>query len=645
VLLAISTPLLAANFVTDDYPASSGVRYDAPGGPEVILGNDQQVESGNPFLDDRTVRLQNVTIWSNGSTTVQVDQFEGEWTNVSQMDVTQAGLSIDPDDKQQVSVGGDADTLRFRDVSTADADDGRTDLIYGGASGSTDLTVRNVAADAKIAAVDLDTGEQLAVAQSDGNGTVTLTGLPNSEHRVDLQTKEGGDPVISNASPDGENLVRTANLTVDINDSDFPDDTVTVEFYGDGEHLNTQNVTANGTVSYEWTNVSGGQHTWHVEATDDYGGTEVSDDYTFGAAISLYIHNGSNVSQLVDNETVEIEMFSTSGDYRDTRTTSDGTIVFSDVPDEQIMIKLNASNFSNREMIINSPYARPSRHTILYESNDSATFEQCFSLDNRGAGFSPDQTWLIMQAYIDGQWRDTGGGYFGAANVRCLSMQDGSEYRLVVEDDSNRRSLGGYTGDRSFEDQVIALTVEGVSLTLDRGGTYRWEVDSENNDDGTGSIVFNWVSQEATVEDLSVVVYEQGNRSNELDNVDVVGDVGSYSVSFEVPENQTNVTWVVEWQATVDGEEESGSDVVSIDQSGTVLMDLPDEFRKVVVGGFLILVGGIFGFVHAPFGAFIVASTSGILSILGLLDIPEMALFTAMGIGAAALVAAKAGRV
>ncbi|QIB75717.1 Ig-like domain repeat protein [Halogeometricum borinquense] len=96
------------------------------------------------------------------------------------------------------------------------------------------------------------------------------------------------DPVIdsSSASPQGGEETNNENveLSVPISDAEFgtaQGEEVTVDFYVDGNLIDTQTITSNQTVSTVAQDLADGNHTWHVETSDSHGGSAVSDTWNF----------------------------------------------------------------------------------------------------------------------------------------------------------------------------------------------------------------------------------------------------------------------------------------------------------------------------------------------------------------------------
>jgi len=361
----------------------------------------------------------------------------------------------------------------------------------------------------------------------------------------------------------------------------------------------------------------------------------------------LYVHDGAAENHTLMSQDVEAELISTEDDsnYVETRTISNGAIRLGGVPDEQLLVRLNSSGYKSRELIITEPYGMQTRRTLLHDSANDQAFSQCFSLDSRASGFAPENTWLIAQMYLEGEWRDAAGGYFGTANQRCLGLEDNEQYRLVVEQTDDRRSLGGYTADIGLSDQITPLVVEGVELSLERGSTYQWEVQAKANRTDSdelegGDIVFKFDSGDRDVKNLEITITNQSDPSHQIQYDILDGEVGTYVASYPVPEEHLNTTWVVEWSATIDGQQQTGSESVSL-AYGNGSLGLGEMWTKIAVAGLLVLMAGIFGMVHAPAGAVVVAATAAIFNVMSLIDLPTLLVSTTLAIAILGFVAAK----
>lgn len=178
-----------ANYLSTGTNFDGDVHVRAVNGPDVDSLGAKTVDDESLFPDNNTVRLitdkGNITLSSSSRTHVTIPSggISGTWTNTTNLNVTQADLTIDPDDKQKVAVGGQADSFKFRDMAL---DDGAVDFTYAGASGTTNVTVYGFDSGNKIDAVDADTGNVLDTSRTDANGVLTLE-MANSEHDVKLK--------------------------------------------------------------------------------------------------------------------------------------------------------------------------------------------------------------------------------------------------------------------------------------------------------------------------------------------------------------------------------------------------------------------------------------------------------------------------
>ncbi|WP_363464078.1 Ig-like domain-containing protein [Halogeometricum borinquense] len=91
---------------------------------------------------------------------------------------------------------------------------------------------------------------------------------------------------VSNPDPVNGSEMNAENVTlsVDISDPEFSTaqrDSVTVDLILDESVAGTETVTSNGSVAFDVGPLSDGNHTWHVETTDEYGPTSESDSFTW----------------------------------------------------------------------------------------------------------------------------------------------------------------------------------------------------------------------------------------------------------------------------------------------------------------------------------------------------------------------------
>lgn len=451
-----------------------------------------------------------------------------------------------------------------------------------------------------------------------------------------LATNHAPEINTSSLSPaDGASLnSRSVTLEGEVRDANFADgESVEVNFTVNGSVVDTQTIGSNQTVSTT-VSVSGGEHTWSLAAEDTSHTTDTT-TRTFSTPGIIRVYDGDVPTDLLDHQTIDAEFIGTSdtSNFQETRSTTNGTFPLGGLPDEELRVRLNATDYGERVLILASP--SETRETIMYNLTNSATFEQCFTLDSRGAGFAPDETKLVIQAYINGQWQDATGKYFGAANLACAYLEDGENYRLKVTDGENTRNLGGYEADQSFANDVITLVVEGVTFGLDRGEDYRWQAEL-TNESGSPEIQFKLDSRDQALEDLEITIWERGNPPNVLTTVQESGPVGVYSANFPLTNDQATKEWVVNWTAEYpDGTIATGQTIVSLATAQSTLVPAgapPDVILGLVIGLVILLAMVFGGELTAPVGMVITVGFAGLLSLLGVLDIPEDVLMLAIGL-------------
>jgi hypothetical protein len=217
-------------------------------------------------------------------------------------------------------------------------------------------------------------------------------------------------------------------------------------------------------------------------------------------------------------------------------------------------------------------------------------------------------------------------------------LEEGT-YQLEVEnvETGDVRSAGDYTVTRP---DTSTITIGNLDISIPDQDTYQWSVEASELDvNNAGNIIFRFVEPAAEVreeevfnettnttenitvvdsptENLSVEIYEHGNRSNVLyqDEKYRVGE--QYKLERLVTEGAYNRTWVVQWEATRYGKSIGGSRIVSFGGYDLVPGFLAG-FSELVASLFLLVMAGIFGGRNSTVGAFIVSSFGGIFFLMG----------------------------
>jgi len=119
------------------------------------------------------------------------------------------------------------------------------------------------------------------------------------------------EPLIedSKSTPTGRLNSKTQQLEISLKDADFPEDTVRINWIVDGQQVDQSAAAANKTYTTQADFVTGGQHSWLVQAVDGYEQTIISDTQIVEVPSNLTIRNESNPDEIINNTDVEVTFF------------------------------------------------------------------------------------------------------------------------------------------------------------------------------------------------------------------------------------------------------------------------------------------------------------------------------------------------
>lgn len=595
----------AVSFLTNPAAVTSGATFAADSGMNVTLNENADVDT-SLFPDSNTVEIVssegNITVSASGPANASIDNINGTWTNVSAIDATTNDVTLDPDDKQSITVGAQIDSIDFRDVK---ADDGTVDFVYAGTSGDSTVTITGLAANTDFIAVDADTGENLGGATSDSNGDASFT-LPNSEHDVLLKSSDGG-PGLSDPQPEGEQSTFPSKLSVEVSDPDFDDgENVTVEFYLDGSKVGENSTTSAGRVSVSIGSLARGAHDAKAVATDSNGNTKTL-TWTFSVPNELEIREVTDPQNLINDRQVNLTFF--VGDDIITRNVSDGNVSLEGLPtDEDIVVQAEAENYTTAEFIIEDITKQDSLY-LLHTSEPSYTIR--FTLKDRTGDFEGNGAQLLIQKPIDigngEEWQTMYGDYFGSTGVTADLEQD-QTYRLIVKnEDNDMRVLGRYTAEQS---EVVELTVGSVTSVSDGDDqAYRQNATYDNTTSGN-YVKYEYNDTEDLTSSVTVTIFERGNESNVLfPKQTFSGPLGTISISEPVPSDQTDLSWTVDVTIQRNGESFDARFIVGPQRP--VLQEIPGWLKALISIGSLWIVAGLFSQINGDVGAVATAGLGG----------------------------------
>jgi len=564
----VGVAVAATQFV----PTSGSISLESNDGTTIRVQNADGIDFNSAFVDDQTINASTenngqATFSSSGNVTAEVaaSDIEGQWTVLTNMNVSNANLTVNPGDKPSFTVGGGATKIEMRD--TIAVDDGKTDFKYSGNQGSpTIVIVDGLPANTPIIAYDANADDGLGTATTDGSGELAIS-LENSAHSVQLRTSNG-DPTLANPRPQGDQNSTVDELAVDVDDADFAQGAnVTVTFKNEtGVVVGTDTLSSPGTAKTTISEVSeGGQHNWTAEAQDFAGTT--TETYNYKIPDELRIFEETNPSQLIDNATVEVRFFSESDKIFE-RTTSNGTIKLTDLPvDDRMEVTAQADGYVNRKIVINSIF----QQSELYLLNESATTDEVlWQLDDLTGNFPAADTQLSIQRPItkdfngDGdnstRFRTVEGGEFDASGDFPSTLETGQRYRIVVQnDDGDRRVLGNYD---AAGDATEVLEIGQLEFGGDVESNATMDARLFEDDQGNRKIRIKYRDSEELTSQLEINVTNTDNGSS-IHSTTVNGEFGEYQETISVPQGAPDdVSYQVKVISTRDGSTQTQTEFV-----------------------------------------------------------------------------------
>jgi len=617
------------------FTASSGVSYETPSGLTVNTTTDHHLGASNPFIDNETVDLNNVTFSAPGAASITADQFLGTTTTVSSIDASSNDITINPGDKSSVTVSGGVTSLSFEDVSLD-----RTDQLTYSASSSGSITVRGLSSNTTYAAATAG-GTLLSSGTTTSNGEATIS--VEAATNQDVVLYEPTSPEIDNlnAEPeDGADLSqRDINLSVPVSDTDFGNfDELNVTFYIDGEVVHSENITSNGTVSTTETVSTGGQHTWHVEVTDTYGLTTESDSdtstsdsepFTFSNTATLKIYNESSTTELVNQTSIEVTFF---GDSQTTvtRSADDGVIDFSGLPlNETFIVDIEADGYESRTILIPS-LLKQERAYLLPTSADSVQVR--FRLDDATGTFTT-RSFVYVEKPItvnnETQYQILTSDRFGA-NGFTTTLEKDVRYELRIKNEQGTvAQLSTY---RPTVSETVNLQPSAASVTAPENQAVGYEI---NYDKDAETVTVEYVDPADQTEELTVEIVSKDGE-NTLKSAQTYDNPSSLSLS--VPTNGTlNKSYWVNLTGTRSGEDITVTETIGPEKAILTPSVLPGGWQQLLGGMAILLIAGVFSSLNAGVGVLITSLFGGLLWFFGLMSGLASGSAVALSIGVATL--------
>jgi hypothetical protein len=643
--MLLATALGGAVAQTGLVSYGAGTHLQTDSGLAVELAQDRELESGNPFEDSETLQLPGGTLSASGSADVTVPKaLDQPFTNVTNLDVAGTTVTVNPTDKQAVSVEGDARYVAFRQIDPTPQGDGQTDIKWAGSSGTTNVTITGLSPNTNYIVVE--NGNELDGARTDGGGTVTFT-LPNSQHTGDVQVV-GDPPYVQTASPRSGDFKQSRSVTLSarVVDPDGSDVQATI-FFKRGGSVNqvAQSTVSSGSTVSASVSAEPGRNEWYVnlESQGD-GETAQSSTFVFRTPGFVSIYDGAVTPGTTNlnliNQQVNVTIQSIDSDYRRETTVSAGQrLDLEGAPDERLFFQYNTTDYAVRRSTYDE--IGKNRSTVMApapqsgQTGDNRTYVQRFRLRDQTGQFAAAESVITFEQYVNGRWRPVIERSVNSNAVINPVLQDEEKYRVRVRNrQGDVRDLGTFEGDLETAPSILTLTVEDARADFDPViSNLGWSanVTRTSEDPAAIELAIN-TSNDTTINATSVKIYEYNNESNVLYQNDY-GLVNELFVRRQLSDEQNDKRWVVKWNGTVDGERVGQQRVVG----PQVIIDigLSAFWRKTFGTAALVVMAGFFGGKRSQIGAVVLPLVAGMLWFIGWLDpvIGGGAIVLALGVG------------
>jgi hypothetical protein len=637
------------------WEASGGTEFEAVDGPAITLQEDRGIYVADPFPDNETVDLGNVTFTStnlntDGKINANVSGIDDEWIKLTDIQGStdvyltvnrsgQRSFSIRPTALLGNSQSNTAEVVKAKQINLNSTDpefvfgDGTASVILNGLEPNTAYTIEYNDSEKEIR----------------GTGSSTSILFP-AEQNNKATVREATPPQPSNPYP--VNNEQIDDSTVDLQFELIHEDMdagiyngVDIDWKVNGTTIKTTTTNTEGLKSIQTDQFGPGKNTWSAVITDNAGQTATVNG-SFGTPTELEIRSEQNPGSLVTSAaTVNVTFYGDDGST-ETRTTTNGIIDMDGLPlDTPFTVQVEADGYITRQSYVESVIER---ETIYLLEDTTTAVESNFVVDDPTGEFSPQNSRVFVKKPITRNGTTTYqtvvadiAGFSGFSTT----LEQDQRYLLEVKniDTGEVRQVGPYVARVS---ETVRLKIDQLDFEFasdDNSVPYDWSFDVINSTDGAAVDVAFGATER--IDKLDVVVHKRGNESLVVLNRSFRNYNGTINVRRIIPdtvENPEDKAWVVDWSGSVGGDNVGGSELagrdLAISPSG-----MPQDILS-IVGIFLIMiVGGLFSAANLTVGAIVVALVSGALWTVGVIPPGVSGLFIAVALAVGVMFHARRG--
>lgn len=526
---------------------------------------------------------------------------------------TNSGVTVELGDDRDVAASPFADDQTFADgdlrLSGSDASVQAGDAAFGGDP----VTVR-----------DVDVSGELTIERTDLNRSLTVE---SGDANV-LQVRE------INVSDDTGDIAYSSNngLTVTVTGQDAIG--IAAVDTGTGEALATANVGGDGVATFE---LPSGQRNVQFEPTPS----------------ELQVRNEANPSELIDeNVTLRARLF-TSNDTVIQREVTDGTVSLDGVPaDERVIVTVREANadFTYRRILLES-VVQTSEIYLLPTDEPSA--EVRFQLRDDTGRFDGSDTRFFVEKPInrdfngDGsnetRYRTISGDRIGADGEFPTILVDSERYRLRVENDAGeQRVLGSYTVQGARVSTIPIGSVE-FSADVEQGAALQTSLrDAPESASHEHEVRLVYVDPEGETDELDVSITNSSGGQIRPQSTESIDGATAYVETFPITQEFDPETDTATVSVTARGSfgEESFSQALG-DVPDVPIGPLNPQLAELIGLASVLAVAGLLVIKSPPLAAFISPGYAGLLTLVGIIDLPMAGVVLAGLVGVLAVVGAR----
>jgi len=596
-------------------PVTGTIPLNAVDGPQidVVFSSQSELDVTNSFPDNSTIDVStnngNATFSGSAGSyaTINAGDITGTTTTVSSIDTGGGQVSINPADKDKITVSGGVSEVEFSEMAL---DANATEITYS-ASGSGTITVTGLPASTQWGAESA--GSLVDSGTTDSSGVTTIS-VPAATNK-DLNLFALNTPTVTPVAPlDGTKLNDpTQTLTVDVDDQDFEiaEDSLTVEFYADGQQIDTKTVSSPSEVSTEHTWTTGGDHTWSATVTDSIGNSDETATQNVGVTAELQVYNESQPDKLVNSTSIDVTFY--GGNETITRSSSDGTISFDGLPlDRRFEAEVSADGYESRTVVIPSLVEQESVW-LLPDSAESIKVR--FRLEDATGTFSQrSELYIEKPITVNNQteYRIITSREFGVDGVTTVLDKD-TRYDLRIRNQAgDNAQLATYSATVS---ETVTLQPDVAAVQKPEAQNIGYEVDYSADNE---QISIEYIDPADKTESLTVSVK---SRDGETTLRAPQTYTNTSSLSLSVPtDGKLNKTYLVNMSGSRGSQQIEISQPVGPDQRNIVPRELDPTYGNILGIMSVLLVAGVFSTLNAGVGALVTALFGGVLWFFGILS-------------------------